>query len=177
MSRLQLPAHVEAVLHHFFTCEFTTLSKDSTPITWPLLPIYWAERGQFAIFTSIGLPQKALNVRRNPHVSLYWSDPTGSDLATPPAVLVQGDADCPDSIPPSLKGLDPDLLAALKAQARKLLRRQPGMKLYLSNAFSRYLMEWYFMRLLITVTPRRIWWWERGDRSRAPQVLEVTHVA
>lgn len=177
MSQLQVPPHVEAVFHSFFTCEFTTLGKDRTPITWPLLPVYWPSRGQFVVFTSIGLPQKALNARRNPHSSLLWSDSTGSDLVSPPTVLVQGDAVCPDSVPSSLKALDPDLFAALKAQTRKLLKRQPGMRLYLSNALSRYLMEWYFIRLMITITPRRIWWWEQGDRSRAPQTLEVTHVA
>ena len=37
--------------------------------------------------TSIGLPQKAFNIRRNPQVSLSFSEPTGSGVAKPGAVL------------------------------------------------------------------------------------------
>jgi hypothetical protein len=34
-------------------------------------------------------------------------------------------------------------------------------------------LDWYFMRLLIRVTPRRVSWWARGDTSRAPTVREL----
>jgi hypothetical protein len=40
------------------------------------------------ITTSIGLPHKAYNVRRNPRVALLYSDPTGSGLDSRPEVLV-----------------------------------------------------------------------------------------
>ena len=50
------------------------------------------------IATSIGLPQKAFNVRRNPKVSMLFSEPTGSGVAEPGAVLIQGDATAEDRI-------------------------------------------------------------------------------
>ena len=53
---------------------------------------------RFTITTSIVLAQKAFNVRRNPRVSLLFSDPTVSGLDNPPAVLVQGDAEPTDEI-------------------------------------------------------------------------------
>ncbi|MDQ4075218.1 MAG: hypothetical protein M3220_03110, partial [Chloroflexota bacterium] len=65
------------------------------------------------------------------------------------------------------------LRTALEMQARKLLQRQPGTKLYMSNPVTRYLMDWYFMRLLITVTPHRILWWEGRDFTRTPYELAI----
>ena len=83
---LPIPEEVEAVFREFRTCEFSTLAADGTPITWPMLPFWRAETGQFMTTTSIGLPDKAFNIRRNPRVALLFSDPTGSGLFDPPAV-------------------------------------------------------------------------------------------
>jgi hypothetical protein len=74
------------------------LAKDNTPITWPTVALYQPAQVRFVITTSIGLPQKAYNLRRAPRVAMLYSDPTGSGLAAPPVVLVQGDAVCPDKI-------------------------------------------------------------------------------
>jgi hypothetical protein len=174
-----LPPAVLAVFGHFFTAELTTLSRDGAPITWitwPIMPIFWASRGQFVTLTSTGLPQKALNIRRNPEVALLFSDPTGSDLANPPAVLVQGTAAAPDRIITSSAEADPELLEVVATQARKMLQRQPAMGLYLSSPLTLHLMDWYFMRLLITIQPRRILWWEDGDFARPPHQVEMAHV-
>ena len=85
-----IPAEVEAVFRAFRTCEFSTLAKDGTPITWPTLPFWEAENQRFIVTTSIGFPQKAYNVRRDGRVSLLFSEPKASGLERPPAVLVQG---------------------------------------------------------------------------------------
>jgi len=175
-QKLDIPASITAVFTHFLTCEMTTIGKSGRPITWPLMPLYWGERSQFVLFTSIGLPQKAFNVRHNPRVSLLFSDPTGSGLTNPPTVLVQGDAAVSDQLIASFDGLEPELLELLKTQAIKMLMRQPAMKMYINNPLSRYLMDWYFMRLVITFTPRWIQWWENGDYSRTANVQEVNHV-
>ena len=92
-----VPAEVQAVFQEFRTCEFSTFSKNGTPITWPTAP-FLLESGQFLITSPIGIPQKMLHVRRNPRVSLLFSDKTGTGLSDPPAVLVQGDAEAPDEI-------------------------------------------------------------------------------
>lgn len=173
---LAIPESVTAVFHNFFTCEMTTIGKTGRPITWPLMPLYWPQRGQFVLFTSIGLPQKAFNVRQDPRVSLLFSDATGSELTDPPIVLVQGEAQVSDEIISLFSGMEPELRDLLKVQASKMLARQPAMKLYMKNGLTRYLMDWYFMRLAITVSPRRIHWWDAGDYARLPQVQEVNHV-
>jgi hypothetical protein len=165
VAPLRLPPEVRAVVLAFRTCEFSTLSKDGTPITWPTLPFYDEAQGRFLVTTSIGLPQKVFNVRRNPRVALLFSDPTASGLDAPPAVLVQGDATAPDRVVTDLRGFEDAL--------RTVFERQPASAMYSSNPLMRALFDWYYMRLLIWVTPDRMSWWPRGDFSQAPQQLEV----
>ena len=172
-----LPAAVVDVFNHFFTAELTTLGRKGNPVTWPIMPIFWAQRGLLVTLTSIGLPQKAFNIRRNPQVALLFSDPTGSGLAHPPAVLVQGEAIVADQVTTSRADTDPELFEVMLVQAGQMIQRQPAMSLYLSSPITRYLMDWYFMRLLISITPRRVFWWEDGDFSRTPHQLEGSHVA
>ncbi len=139
-----LPPEVEVVFREFRTCEMSTLARDGTPITWPTLPFWRPEERCFLITTSIGLPHKAFNVRRNPRVSLLFSNPTASGLTEPPAMLVQGDAEAPAS------------------------------GFYSSNPITRYLFDWYYMRLTIYVSPRRILWWPKADFGLAP--FQMYHV-
>jgi hypothetical protein len=162
---LTLPAPVDAVVRAFHTCEFATLARDGTPIVWPTAALYLPARGQFLITTSIALPQKAFNIRRNPRVSLLFSNPTGSGLDHPAAVLVQGDATVTDDI----VTWNEDLALFWP----RLYRLQPFGKVYSANALTRWLTDWYFMRLLIYITPRSIRWWPQGDVSQTPQVVEV----
>jgi len=161
----ELPAGIEDVFERFRTCELSTLARDGTPITWPTLPFWRSDEKRFRITTSIGLAQKAFNVRRNPRVSLLFSDPTASGLQDPPAVLVQGEAEAPDEIKTSVAGFENEL--------RKVYRWQPASRAYGSDPLTRRLMDWYFMRLVIHVTPRRILWWPKGDFWQEPFELRM----
>jgi hypothetical protein len=163
-----LPPEVQDVFEQFRTCELSTLARDGTPITWPTLPFWRSGEHRFLITTSIALARKALNVRRNPRVSLLFSDPTASGLENPPAVLVQGDAEAPDEIETSVAGFAEEL--------RKVYRWQPASRAYGSNPLTRRFMDWYFMRLMIHVTPRRILWWPGADFWREPCELDVDYV-
>ncbi len=69
-------------------------------------------------------------------------------------MLVQGDAEAPDEIRTSPNHL-PEYW-------RRLFRLQPAGKMYGANRLTRYLMDWYYMRLYIFVRPRRI--------TRPPQI-------
>jgi hypothetical protein len=168
MPDLLLPPEVEAVFRAFRTCEFSTLARDGTPITWPTIPFYDAGRGRFLITTSVGLPQKALNVRRDGRVSLLFSDPTASGLREAPAVLVRGDAVAPDSIETRVEGFEDAF--------RLVYERQPASVAYSRNRLTRALFDWYYMRLLMEVTPRQVQWWPHGDFRQAPREVEVAHV-
>ncbi len=159
-----LPAHVLQAMFAYRTCEFATSAKDGTPVTVPVSPVILPEQNHIVITTSIGLPNKAFNVRRDGRVSLLFSDPTASGLDHPPAVLIQGDAVCPDRI----ETWTPEL----EQLWRMLAKRQPAGNVYVRFAFTRWLMDWYYMRLLITVTPRRVRWWEHGDVAATPHELQ-----
>ncbi len=100
------------IIDKYFTCEFTTLSRDGSPQTWPVSPRLLSD-GRLLVTTSIGLPQKAFNVRRNSKVSLLFSEPTGSGVAEPGAVLIQGDATAEDRIVTDASS-DPDLEALME---------------------------------------------------------------
>ncbi len=161
----QLPAHVLAVFSEFRTCEFSTINKSGEPVTWPTLPFCDPPNNRFVITTSIGLPEKVFIVRRNPKVALHFSDPTASGLVEPPSVLIQGDAQAPDRVSTEIAGFEEAL--------REVFRRQPSSTMYSSNPIMRYFFDWYYMRLTIEVTPRRILWWDKGDTSRSPQMMET----
>ena len=164
----ELPPEVEDVFEEFRTCEMSTLARDGPPITWPTLPFWYSDEKRFTITTSIALAQKASNVRRNPRVSLLFSNPTASGLENPPAVLVQGDAEAPEEIETSVAGFEDEL--------RRVYRRQPASSGYGGNPLTRYFMDWYYMRLMIYVTPRRILWWPGADFWRQPFGLRMDDV-
>jgi len=135
-----------ALIDAYHTCELLTVGRDGTPIAWPTVALRRRD-GTIQISTSIGLPQKALNIRRDERVALLFSDPTGSGRTTPDQVLVQGTATCPDEIVTS-PGPWADLwLRIRERQPSSTYHRIPGM---------RRLMDWYYMRLLITVTPEKV---------------------
>ncbi len=165
---LELPADVQAVLREFRTCELTTLSKDGGPITWPVMAVYQPEQGRFLLSTAIGLSQKVAHLRRDPRLSLLFSDPTGSGLADPPAVLVQGDGHVGDDIGTWNEDL--------RVYHRQAWLRQPMSRTYSFSPIGRYLMGWYFRRLVITLRPARVFWWPVGDFSRTPEVVGPTDV-
>lgn len=155
------------MFREFRTAEMTTLSRDGRPLTWPIFPFFRPDRGIFQVTTSVGLPQKAFNVRRNSRVAMLFSDPTGTGLDHQPAVLVQGDATCPDQIHTDVVGYEEDV--------RRGYRFQPKARIYGSDPISRRLVGWYFMRLVIDVVPYTIRWWPEGDFARTPTTLEASH--
>jgi len=142
-----IPEDLASVVDAYRTCEFLTVSRSGLPIAWPTISVRRPD-GTFVISTSIGLPQKAFNVRRNPAVALLFSDPTASGLDGAPAVLVQGTATCPDEI----------VTSVLRARDLwlRILERQPGSRSNTGSAVSRWLMDFYYMRLLITITPTSV---------------------
>jgi Pyridoxamine 5'-phosphate oxidase len=157
------------IIDRYFTCEFTTLSRDGSPQTWPVSPRLRTD-GRLLVTTSIGLPQKAFNVRRNPKVSLLFSDPMGSGVAEPGAVLIQGDATAEDRIVTDASS-DPDLEALMET----VTKRQPAGALW-SSPIGRRMWWSYYMRILINVTPRRVLFWPTRDFTVAPEELDVSEV-
>ncbi len=164
-----VPVLVKEVLSKFYTCEVTTVNRKGQPVTWPLLTYYHEATGNIVFSASIAFPIKALNARQNPRVSLLYSDPTGSQLDRPPAVLVQGDA----TVTEMLDYTKPEVLGLFRASTE----RQPDSSNFTANRFARSLFNWYlFQRLLVTVRPKRLLIWPDGNFRVPPTEIEVSDV-
>jgi hypothetical protein len=161
-----MPFPAVDVIRNYRTCEFTTLSRDSAPQTWPVAALLLND-GRLLLTTSIGVPQKAINIRRNPKVSLLFSEPTGSGIADPGAVLIQGDATAEDRVVTDMMA-DPDLAAFMQTW----FARQPAGA-FMSSWLGRRLLPFYYMRVLIYVTPRRAFFWPTRDFASTPQALDL----
>lgn len=156
-------------MERYFTCEFTTLARDGSPVTWPVTPRLLAD-GRFLLTTSIGMPQKAFNIRRNPKVAMLFSEPTGSGVAQPGAVLIQGDATAEDRIVTDVSA-DPDFAALVET----LAVRQPAGAFW-STWLGKRLMWPYYLRILIYVTPRRALLWPTRDFTAPPEEVDLAEV-
>lgn len=152
------------ILDEYRTCEFATISRTGVPIAWPVVVDVSPAADRIVLTTSIAFPQKAFNVRRDPRVALLFSDPTGTGRADLPHVLVRGTARCPARIETGTAGLE--------RYWRKLAIRQPASTSYRRTVIGRRLFDWYYMRLVITVTPREITtrrpWSDPGPMSAPP---------
>ncbi len=164
---LSLPADVAAVIRGFYTCEFTTVNRSGQPMTWPAVAYFDEPGGRIVCTVSIAFPVKAHNARHHPGVSLLFSDPTGSGLVDPPAVLVQGDADVAEVLE-----YTPDIIGLF----RTVSRRQPDSSRFAANPIARRMFSWYlYQRIALRVTPRRILVWPHGASDQPPTLIEATH--
>jgi hypothetical protein len=155
-----LPQEVQRTFEQFVTTEYTTVARSGQPITWPVTPYYGAGDPHIDITTGLGYPKKANDARQDPHVSLLFSDPTGSRLERPAAVLVQGMAEVDDR----------DLKRNRDRYYREMQEKLPALKGTLPPKFAQGFLDWYFTRIYVHVRPERVYVWEEGDFAREPQL-------
>ncbi len=153
-----LPADVQQVFERFVTTELTTVDASGQPITWPVTPYYRQGAGAIDLTTGVGYPKKADDAARNPHVSLLFSDPTGSGIDAPCAVLVQGTARVDDT----------NLESNRDRYLRESVEKLPATKAMHPPGFMRGLFDWYYLRLYIYVRPERVFVWPEGDFAQDP---------
>jgi pyridoxamine 5'-phosphate oxidase-like protein len=161
-----MPRTATAIIQSYRTCEFTTVFRDGTPQTWPVSPLLLQD-GRILLCTSIGFPQKAFNIRRNPKVSLLFSEPTGSGVSTAGAVLICGDAVADDRVI-----ADMTTVPELGELTRVVMERQPSSK-FMSSPVGRRMFPSYYWRLAIYVAPVRAFYWPTRDFAMTPQPLDV----
>ena len=158
-----LPEHIRRVFDRFITTEFVTIDASGQPIVWPVTPYHHPESGCIDVTTGLGYPKKARDAERNPRVALLFSDPTGSGIDDPPAVLVQGSARVDDA----------DLKANWERYEREGKEKLPVPNEKLPPKFIRErLMAWYFLRIYVHVQPERVYVWPHGDLDGEPQLLD-----
>jgi hypothetical protein len=155
-----LPSAVQDVLSGFVTCEFTTIDARGRPITWPVTPFYSPGDTHISVTTGLGYPKKAYEALRNPKVALLFSDPTGSEVARPSMVLVQGIAEVDDH------DLEANRERYAADMAHKLGRKGTDQGPAGGSRF-----DWYYTRIYLHVRPERIYMWLGGDCEREPELI------
>ncbi len=159
-STLSVPENIRALFTAYRTCELTTFTKTGMLSVVPVVAI-WDDEAETIVFaTAVAYPQKAFNIRRNPHLSLLFSDPVGANLEHESPVLVQG-----------IGKITEDLEAKrLTKLGPKFAQKIPDQNYHLSPIMKR-LMDWYYVRLMIDVTPEYIFNWKTGDYHQTPDVI------
>ncbi|CDO89510.1 pyridoxamine 5'-phosphate oxidase [Mycobacterium triplex] len=155
-----------AIMRNYRTCEFTTVFRDGVPQTWPVSALLLRD-GRFLICTSIGFPQKVFNIRRNPKVSLLFSEPTGSGSDRTGAVLICGGAVTEDRVIADMTSS-----SDLAALCQTVIERQPASK-FMSSFLGRRLFPSYYWRIAIYVTPIHGFYWQTRNFTKEPQSLDL----
>jgi Pyridoxamine 5'-phosphate oxidase len=157
-----LPDEVQQVFSRFITTEFTTVDRRGQPITWPVTPYYSAGAPCIDVTTPLGHPKKADDAAANPKVGMLFSDATGSGMANPPMVLVQGTAEVDDR----------DLEANRERYSREISEKLPGAGGGDRPDFLKAKVGWYYTRIYVHVRPERVYVWHGGDPNREPELLD-----
>jgi hypothetical protein len=158
--------NVIAIVANYRTCEFTTVFRDGTPLTWPVSARFLRD-GRFLLCTSIGFPQKAFNIWRNPKVSLLFSEPTGSELSNSGAVLVCGDAVAQDRVISDMTS-SPEM----GGPVWQVAEGQPASK-SMSSFLGRQLFPSYYWRIAIYVQPVDVFYWRTRHVTATPEPVDV----
>lgn len=162
-----LTPEVQAVLSAYRTAALTTLRDDGTPVATPVTPLFLADQGVVMLALSIGAFGPLDDMRRHERVSLLWSDPTGSGLDVRTAVAIRGRAQVDNAI---------STVTDLEAFWHMLNERQPGLARIRRNSVGRWLYDWLFMRLIVSITPEEVLVWPEGDLTQAPQQQQLEKV-
>ncbi len=155
-----LPQEVRDAFERFVTTEFTTIDAHQQPIVWPVTPYYAPGAPTLDTSTGLGYPKKANDARRNPHVAMLFSDPTGSGIETGIQVLVQGTAEVDDR----------DLAANVERYERESAVKLGGARAVRFPRILHGVMAWYVNRIYIKVRPERVFVWPAGDPTQPPQI-------
>ena len=153
---ISVPEWVRNVFENYLICEFTTVANNK-PVTFPLLYFYDANSGKFTVTSSILFSKKILHMKKNPKVSLLFSNPAGSGIGKQ-AVLVQGMAHCDDS----------DLDHGWERFLPQWRKKEPYIDAFLAE---REKFGWFWKRIVVQVEPKRIIVWKDGDVTSKPEAF------
>jgi hypothetical protein len=154
MSALQdLPGYVTDLMLSALHVQFATVSGAGVPIDTPVMAFPSDDLATISGATGLAYPVKAERARRNPKVGL----------------LIEGGADEPVV---SIAGIcavrDADIQANLIRYLSETAHYSVGTSR--SWALTRQAV-WYWARIIMEVTPKRILWWDnRAAMDRPPQV-------
>jgi hypothetical protein len=157
-NALGLPEELVPILVDSWACEYASLKKNGTPITYPLISFPGDDGRTIEVATGLAYPSKAERARNNPKVCLLYSDPNATQIDNPPVILVYGHATIYDS---DLQG-NTDRYLKVFLPRFNLFNMIPGFALKWMTA--------YLARIWIAVTPLKVLWWPEGDMENDPKL-------
>lgn len=156
-----MPEAVEQLLQRALVAELAVLKDNGEPVVHPLIPLWDGEKVYMT--SSVLFSKKLERIKRNPRVSFSITDPiaVGGLLAR---CTIQGGA----------RIIEDDIHTSWERVLPLWRAKEPGIDFFLGK---RVALPLFFERSIIEITPRRVFWWDVGDTSKAPQVRELQEVA
>ena len=144
-----LPEEVIALVRGASIAEFATVSGAGVPIDTPTSHFPNDDLSQIDITTGLAYPIKAERARRNPKVGLLVEGRKNQ-----PVVSIAGHAAVRDA------DLQANVLRYLSESSSSMPGNPPWEMARKAN--------WYWVRVLVSITPVRILWWDRPSAMNAP---------
>src|SRR3989475_8370374 len=155
---MHAPSWLREVFKNYMCCEFTSLDNRH-PVTLPLRFFYNENQHRFFVTSSILFSRKIEHMKKNPKVSLLFSNPEGSGIEKQ-VVLVQGIAKCDDS----------DLDHGWERYLPMWRKKEPYIDGFLA---AREQFAWFWKRIVVEVEPRKILAWKNGDTSKPAEAISL----
>jgi hypothetical protein len=156
-----LPYPVARLIDGALVGELTVIAPDGRPITYPMIPLLWGEK--VLMTSSVMESAKIAHIKANPRASFSITNPDATGKVKG-RLTVQCDA----------KVAEEDLAAGWERLVDGWKRKDPTVVPLLKARLGFPLL---FERILIELTPRRMWFWPDGDTTKAPQVTTIAEVA
>jgi general stress protein 26 len=156
-----LPKQAEDVIDNALVCVLTCINKKGKPVAHPMLPLYDRNSGKIYFTSSVLFSRKLRYIKRNPKVSVLFSNKKYIRSDVFHVVLVKWDA----------KIIEDDIHHGWEKLLPLWRKKEPYIDQYLKQ---RIAIPLFWERVIIEVTPRRVYLWENGDILREPAVYEVS---
>jgi len=165
----KMPGWIEEVFEKYLTAELTYLDGE-IPRTIAVLPYYDASKKLIVITTSPAFYKKVACIKKNPRVSVLFSNPKYSGAEERAVVLVRGIAKVRENIEENLNYLINLMINQKECWKKTVLER---IAEELMSPLAKKLLDWYIYRILIEVKPQTLLFWRDGNVENDPELLEV----
>jgi general stress protein 26 len=161
VPRLYLPDEYESVIEKALVCSFTIIKSNGRLSTHPMIPLYDRPSGKIYLTSSLLFTKKVEEVKRNNRVGLYFYNRSWTGGMYDHEVFVKGD----------VKVLEDNVHRGWEKLLPLWTVKEPYIPAFMRQ---RLALPLFWERVILEVTPRKIYAWRDGDNSKPPEVFEVS---
>lgn len=166
---MNIPDWIIDVFYTYLTSELIYMCGEY-PITTPVTTFYDENRNSIIVSTSVALYNKVRCIKRSPKISILYSRPGYDKQDLKPVVLVQGDAVIHDRDFNGNSDYLSDLMRRQRDSWKKSVYDKMGKDL--NEFMGKLLMDWYMIRVIVEIKPRRVIAWKGRDLDEKPMIVE-----